>query len=218
MRENLELIYENRFAGMQERRQQIWSVLIRHFFQRWVRPTDTVLDLGPGYCEFINNVTAAKKYALDLNPAFRSRAGHDVNAIVHDLATPWPLQEASVDVVFSSNLLEHLPTKDAVQFCLKECRRVLRNGGRLLLLGPNIRVCPDTYWDFFDHYVPLSDRSLVEALQSTGFTTGKVVSRFLPMTMTGSLPSHPLLVRLYLAFPVVWSLLGKQFFIEACKS
>ena len=41
-------------------------------------------------------------------------------------------------------------------------------GGTLLILQPNIRFLADEYWDFVDHQLPLSDRSVVEALELLG--------------------------------------------------
>jgi SAM-dependent methyltransferase len=146
------------------------------------------------------------------------RAAHDVQVIRHDVREAWPLENASLDVIFSSNFLEHLPSKDALQFCLKEAYRALRPHGRVLLLGPNIRFCPDIYWDFFDHHLPLSDRSLSEVLKLSGFKSIVVIPQFLPFTTKSKVPSHASLVRLYLAIPVVWSFLGKQFFIRAEKT
>jgi SAM-dependent methyltransferase len=217
MAENHEAIYATRFAGKEERRFQVWGELTRRFFQPWIRDSDVVVDLGAGYCEFINNIRAGKKYALDLNPVMRSHCAADVQGLVHDVATTWPLASGSVDVIFSSNFLEHLHSKDQLQFCLQESHRVLRSGGRMLLLGPNIRFCADVYWDFFDHHLPLSDRSLAEAMTLAGFQVNKVIPKFLPYTMTGKLPDHPLLVRLYLALPFFWHIAGKQFFIAAEK-
>ena len=50
-----------------------------------------------------------------------------------------------------------------------------------------------------------------------GFDIKTCIDRFLPFTTQGALPTHPLLVKLYLKFPFVWKLLGKQFFIVAQK-
>ena len=36
--------------------------------QRWIQPGSRVLDLGCGWGEFIRNVQASRKYAMDLNP------------------------------------------------------------------------------------------------------------------------------------------------------
>jgi len=127
------------------------------------------------------------------------------------------LSPRPVDVVFTSNFLEHLPAKKDLTHCLQETSRILRPGGRFIALGPNIRFAFREYWDFFDHYLPLSDRPLVEALEINGFRSDLVIAKFLPYTMKGKMPTHPSLVRLYLAFPLAWRFLGRQFLVVASK-
>jgi len=217
MSECLETIYSKRFAGSEALRDQVWRVLTGDFFQRWVKEDAAVLDLGAGYCEFINNIRAARKYALDLNPSTAAKAATGIIVLTQDVGKPWALPSASLDVVFTSNFFEHLPSKQALQHCMTEALRILRPGGRLLALGPNIRFCADVYWDFFDHHLPLSDRSLTEGLEITGFHTEKVIEKFLPFTMKGKLPPSPALVRAYLKLPWAWTLWGKQFFVVARK-
>jgi SAM-dependent methyltransferase len=217
MSECLETIYSKRFAGSEALRDQVWRVLTCDFFQRWVKEDAAVLDLGAGYCEFINNIRAARKYALDLNPSTAAKAATGIIVLTQDVSKPWALPSASLDVVFTSNFFEHLPSKQALQHCMTEALRILRPGGRLLALGPNIRFCGNVYWDFFDHHLPLSDRSLTEGLEITGFHTEKVVEKFLPFTMKGKLPPSPALVRAYLKLPWAWTLWGKQFFVVARK-
>ena len=114
-------------------------------------------------------------------------------------------------------MAEHLANKFLILDCLRHAFRVLRPGGTLLAIGPNIRFCYHTYWDFFDHYVALSDRSITEALRLAGFRVVKCIDRFLPFTMAGRLPTHPLLVRAYLACPPLWRVMGQQFFVVARK-
>jgi len=217
MEDDLEVIYERRFAGSEQERERVWRVLTSRFFQRWVQPKDVVLDVGAGYCEFINNIQAETKYALDLNPATAERAGSEVSVLSQDVTTAWALPSDSVDVVFSSNFFEHLPAKDVLQHCLREIRRVLRPGGHLLAMGPNIRFCYDVYWDFFDHCLPLSERSLAEALGIVGLQVERAIPRFLPFTMKGKKPPPAALIRLYLQMPVFWKLLGRQFLVVARK-
>lgn len=217
MAQPVEAVYSRRFAGAEEHRRGVWEVLTHHYFQRWVARGDTVLDLGAGYCEFINNIQAAKKLALDLNPATRAKAAPDVQVLSQDVVEPWPLSPASVDVIFSSNFFEHLANKNDLQHCLEQACAALKSGGRLIALGPNIRFCSDVYWDFFDHHIALSDRSLVEALELAGFQAEMVIPQFLPFTMKGKLPASPLLVRVYLGVPLAWKLLGKQFLVVARK-
>ena len=214
---DLQQTYARRFAGAEERRIAVWKTLNRHFFQRWIPTQSTVLDLGAGYCEFINSVEAKQRFALDLNPATARHAAESVKVLAQDVAQSWEIAPSSVDVLFTSNFLEHLATKDLLTHCLREAKRILRPGGRFIAMGPNIRFAYDVYWDFFDHYLPLSDRSLVEALEVNGFKAEVVIPRFLPFTMRGKLPSHSALVRLYLAVPLAWRILGKQFLVIAKK-
>jgi SAM-dependent methyltransferase len=215
MSQDLKTIYSRRFAGIEKSRDQVWKVLTRDYFQQWVNPNDVVLDVGAGFCEFINNIQAGKKIAVDLNPATLQKAAPDVTVISQDVTKDWPVDSGSVDVVFTSNFFEHLSNGKDLLLCLKEIRRVLRPHGLLLAMGPNIRFCSKEYWDFFDHFLALSDRSLAEALEISGFQTESVIAQFLPYTMKGKLPPHPWMVRLYLRVPMFWRILGKQFLIFA---
>lgn len=217
MSETIEKIYAARFAGQEQARLRLWAILTRHFFRQWIKPTDVVLDIGAGYCEFINSISAAKKYALDLNPATPLKAAANVIVISQNVTLAWPIADSSVDVVFSSNFFEHLGSKDDLVRCLEEARRVLRPSGRLIALGPNIRFCFDVYWDFFDHFLPLSDRSMLEALELVGFQEQQVVPRFLPYTMKNRKVPPSVLIRLYLLLPVLWRVFGKQFLVIVRK-
>lgn len=208
--------YAARFKD-EEKRSLVWKELTR-YFQQWIAPKSTVLDLGAGYCEFINNIQAERKYAMDLNPTTQAKAKPEVKVISQDVTQEWPIDSGAIDVVFSSNFLEHIPTKDGLMQCLREAERVLKKDGTLILLGPNIRFCGDVYWDFFDHHLPLSDRSIAEALSLAGLHPQKIIDRFLPFTMQGGPPAHPFLVRAYLMLPLAWPILGKQFLIIAKKS
>ena len=121
-------------------------------------------------------------------------------------------------MAFTSNLMEHLPSKDDVKQLLTEVHRVLKPHGQFIALGPNLRFLLGAYWDFWDHYAPITDRSLVEVLQSVGFTILTDIPRFLPYTTRSALPKAAFLVRLYLSVPLAWRILGKQFVVRAGKA
>jgi SAM-dependent methyltransferase len=215
-RRDLQQIYRTRFAGRADYRVRVWKVLAS-YFSRWVPPEGTVLDLGAGYCEFVNNVRAHVKYGMDLNPDTTNTAGSNVKILQQDCSDSWPLAEAELDTVFTSNFLEHLPNKEAVRRTLSNAYHCLKPGGRFIAMGPNIKYTQGSYWDFFDHYVQLTELSLSEVLSNCGFEIEKLVGRFLPYTMSHGRPYPIWMLRLYLATPPVWPLIGKQFLVIGRK-
>lgn len=215
--QDLQEIYQRRFQRNLEYRNRVWRVLTADFFSRWVRPDHRVLDLGCGYCQFINNIVCAGKYGMDLNPSAADHAAKNVTLLQQDCAARWPIADNVFDAVFTSNFFEHLPAKKDLENTLGEALRCLKPGGRLLALGPNIRYLPGQYWDFFDHHLALTDKSLVEVLEKTGFAIEKNIPRFLPFTMVDGREYPDIFLQLYLRLPIAWPLLGKQFLVVAVK-
>lgn len=215
---DLRTIYAQRFDAMRAYRTAVWRILARDFFQRHIPSDARVLDLGCGYGEFINHIGAGQKFGMDLNPSSRAHLVAGVTLFEQDCSAPWPLPDASLDVVFTSNFFEHLPDKTTLQRTLAEVRRCLAPGGRLIAIGPNIRYLPGEYWDFWDHYLPLTERSLSEGLENLGFAVTTRLPRFLPYRMAGSRPVPRPLICLYLRLPFLWRFFGKQFLVIALKS
>jgi SAM-dependent methyltransferase len=217
MTDDLEALYRQRFEAEQSGRHEVWRVLVGAWFERYLQGVESVLDLGSGWGHFINHVDVPRRYAIDLNPDARRWLDPGVELVAADALDPWPVGDGSLDLVFSSNFLEHLPSREAVSTVLDHAHRHLRPGGRLVLLGPNIRYMAGAYWDFFDHVVPLSERSLSEALVVSGFRLEEVIARFLPATMAGKTVPPSFVIRAYLRLRPAWRLIGKQFLVVAVK-
>jgi SAM-dependent methyltransferase len=208
-------IYRLRFEKNQAYRQQVWQVLVARFFQKYVRPSDAVLDLGCGYGEFINQIRCGARFGMDLNPESPRHLAAGITFLPQDCSEPWALPDGELDLVFTSNFFEHLPSKSALAKTLDQAHRCLKPGGRLIALGPNIKYVPGAYWDFWDHYLELTELSLSEGLRNHGFEIERCVPKFLPYTMANA-PQYPLiLLRLYLALPLAWKILGRQFLLVA---
>ena len=214
-KDELQRAYVLRFTARQQYRDAVWTTLVDEFFQPLVPVNGTVLDLGCGWGEFINHVRAARKIGMDLNPDSRDRLATDVEFLEQNCAEHWPLPDGSLDCVFTSNFFEHLRSKDDLRRTLEEVRRCLRPGGRLICLGPNVKYLAGEYWDFWDHYLPLTELSLRELLELLDFEVERCVSRFLPYVMVRRRPVPMALVRLYVKLPWLWWTLGKQFFVIA---
>lgn len=216
MQKSLKEIYERRFHGLTEKKKKIWDILCNDFFQRFVGRDAIVLDVGAGYCEFINAIKCGKKIAVDLNPDIKKFANPEVQVIVNHSNNLKKIKSDSVDVVFVSNFFEHLYKEDILK-TLSEIHRVLKRGGRFLILQPNLRFWMKDYWSYFDHLTPLDDRSMTEALEIYGFKIVKCIPRFIPSSSKERYRLPLFLLRIYLKLPFLWLFFGQQMFILAEK-
>jgi SAM-dependent methyltransferase len=217
MSRQLQQEYAMRFGCNAQYRVAVWKILTREFFSRWIASDATVLDLGSGWAEFINQIGAGHKFAMDLNPDSDSKVASDVVFLAQDCSEPWDLPEKSLDIVFTSNFFEHLPSKESLRRTLDQAYRCLRPGGRLICLGPNIKYLPGSYWDFWDHHLPLTEASLSEGARLAGFAIEFLRDRFLPYSMSQGFAPPLTFLRIYLRLPLLWRFFGKQFLIVARK-
>lgn len=214
----LDLLYRHRFAESDlPEKNRIWRTLCRDFFSRYVSPADSVLDLACGFGEFINNIEAARKIGIDINPDSPKFLNEDVHFVSARSDAMSEVTDSSIDVVFTSNFLEHLDSKTALLDTFREVRRVLRPGGRFIIMGPNIRYVYDKYWDFLDHHLPLSHVTVDEALAVSGFRSQHIIDRFLPYSTRSKLPKASWIISMYLKLPFAWPFFGKQFLVVARK-
>ena len=191
--------FETRLAE-NPHRATVWTHICR-YLTRWVPADADVLELGAGWCDFANAVTARSVTALDIDATVTRAAGPGVRAVVGDCTDLSRFGDASFDVVLASNLLEHLE-RDAAERMLAESRRVLRPGGRLILIQPNFRLNPKEYFDDYTHVAIYTDRSLRDMLTAMGWTVEHVAARFLPLTMKSRGAGLTFLVPWYLRSPV----------------
>jgi SAM-dependent methyltransferase len=208
--ENLDEIYQLRFTSEDAKaKEAMWGEICR-YLQRFVPLSGAVLDIAADRGHFIRHIQAREKWATDLR-SVQEHLGKDVRFVLADgLKLTDHLPNAYFDVAFMSNYLEHLPSSEAVVDQLRVARDLVKPGGAVLVLQPNIRFVGGSYWDFIDHQTALTDRSLEEAGEIAGLRTRLLIRRFLPYTTKSRMPQHPLLVRAYLNFPPAWRLLGKQ--------
>src|ERR1700691_2369095 len=149
--------YQSRYVPSADR-SVVWPEIVR-FLQPYLQGASTVLDLGAGYCDFVNNVSAPERIAVDYSPASAAFAGPGVKHIISTADDLSQVKTASVDVVFSSNLLEHL-TDDQLCRTMKEILRTLSPRGLFITMQPNYRLAYKTYFDDPTHVKVFSDAAL----------------------------------------------------------
>lgn len=209
---DLQRLYEYRFRHVdQARRDAVWGAVAPYVWERMGRP-QRVLDPAAGRGEFINAVPAGERWAVDQVRHTVGTIAEGAKVIVGDIFET-ELPPAHFDGVFVSNFLEHLATQEEVSALLSRLAAATAPGGRIAIMGPNYRHIAKEYWDFADHKLALTHRTVEEHLYVAGFQAERTIPRFLPYSFTGRLPTASWVVRLYLAMPPAWRLLGKQFLV-----
>jgi SAM-dependent methyltransferase len=203
-------LYEARFDEREiSAKDAVWREIVR-FLQRYVDASAPVLDIACDRGHFVRWVAGSERWATDLRDvsAALPEDVRFVQASGLDLADVVP--NHYFGTVFMSNYLEHLPSSDAVIEQFEVASRLLRPAGRVIVLQPNIRLVGARYWDFIDHKVALTERSLLEAAELAGLRTVDLITRFVPYSTKGRLPANGRLVRAYLMFRPAWLLMGRQ--------
>jgi SAM-dependent methyltransferase len=203
-------LYDARFSEREiSAKDGVWREIVR-YLGRWIDPRYPVLDIACDRGHFVRSVSASERWATDIRDVSTALPADVkfIRASGLDLAKQVPT--GYFGSVFMSNYLEHLGSGDAVIEQLDVAAQLLRPGGHVIVLQPNVRLVGSRYWDFIDHRVALTERSLLEAAELANLRTVELITRFLPYSTKGRLPTAPPLVRAYLAFRPAWWLLGRQ--------
>ncbi|MFH1541429.1 MAG: methyltransferase domain-containing protein [Elusimicrobiota bacterium] len=203
--------FESRYQ-YDKSRKSIWKAICE-YLQREIPNTSTIVELGAGYCDFINQIVANKKYALDSNPKVKNFCSNEV-LFLNSEVTNIDIPNNTVDVVFASNLLEHLNDEE-IDLLFIQLDRVLKKGGKLILLQPNYYYCYREYWDDYTHKKAFSHISLSDLLISRKYVIKLVKKHFIPFSFKSSIPKSYFLTKIYLFLP--WKPMAKQMLIIAQK-
>lgn len=204
--------FQNRYS-FDKRRTKVWQAICE-YMQRFVNAHGTVLDLGAGYCDFINNIIAECKIAVDLNSESGNYCNEDVKFHCSPITNMEFIVDHTVDTVFMSNLLEHLE-HDQLGRTFQEIARVTKAHAKLIILQPNYRYCSREYFDDYTHVKAYSHISLCDFLTSVGYEIIRVEKSFLPFSFKSHLPMSYYLTKLYLSLP--WKPFAKQMLVVAEK-
>lgn len=178
-------------------RTRVWKAIVE-YLQQFIPPSSRVADIGAGYCDFINQVNASTKYALDTNPEVAKLVGSDVQFRQTPSIEQLDLTDRSIDVVHISNVLEHLSHQQCNDL-FDRLEQVFAEHGRIVVIQPNYFYCYRRYWDDFTHVRAFSHVSLRDFLVARGYRIIRLEPRFLPFSFNSFLPKSYTLTRLYLA-------------------
>jgi hypothetical protein len=82
--------YAGAYPWLEERR-SVWREIAR-YVRRDAPDVGTLVELGPGYCDFINQFPASRKIGFDLNPEMAAFAASDARPLPARPADPDPAE------------------------------------------------------------------------------------------------------------------------------
>ena len=144
---------------------QIVKTRIKKYIPKFLKiPLQKIKFLFLSRIALIQWYQLSKKDLIKLELGSGSKKGDngfttvDINGanISWDLTNGIPLKDNSVDLIYSSHLLEHIAFKELILF-LKECKRILKNNGVFSVCVPNAGYYLNAYFKgetFEKNYYP----------------------------------------------------------------
>lgn len=195
--------YETIRLSYTPKRKIVWQEICNFLNQRYISKDSRVLELGCGYGDFIGNINAREKVAIEISPFFKPyiESYEDITLHSGDVMKVLPqLSKNSFDVVFASNLFEHFDHSE-IKKLLQLTTQVLVKGGKLIVIQPNFQLCAPYYFDDWTHKSVFSHISFADMLEANNFHIQKCLKKFLPFSFKTRLPISRLLVRMYINSP-----------------
>jgi SAM-dependent methyltransferase len=194
------------------KRENAWRAIVDNLKAHFSGAT-SALEIGAGYCSFINALTVPKRYALDESDVVQEYAAEGVTPIVGDVSNLSAFSDGTLDRVLASNIFEHL--EDETFACtLAEVKRVLAPGGKLIIMQPNFAYAYREYFHDYTHKKIFTHVGLKGHLEAAGFSIEVIIPRYMPYSADSvKLPAPTWLIRLYLMLP--WRPMAKQMLVIA---
>ena len=194
---NSEKYFSSRFTE-DFRRKYIWKV-IANYVDQLLPSSERTLELGAGYCDWINSTKAKEKYATDMSNVIEKHADSDVSVLVKN-STEIDFGGMQFDRIQASNFLEHLDDHE-LEKTISRINSLLASNGYLVLIQPNYRYTYKKYFDDYTHKKVFTHISLVDLFIGNNYSPVIVKKKFLPFTLKSKLKFGYKLINLYLHSP-----------------
>lgn len=143
--------YDSKYTGDMRRMANQRAGLLQPYLALW-KP-GIILELGCGIgalASAVQTLTGAEVHGVDASPSgVKAAKSAGIKALVTDLNTPLPFKDNTFDLVYSDQLVEHIFRTD---FLFSEAYRILKPGGRLVTITPNLTFWFNRFLFFFGIY------------------------------------------------------------------
>lgn len=140
---------------------------------RHVQPPGDFLEIGPGHGGLARAAQRAgwRYRAVEASPVLASELRRQGFDVVEAWVPPVPAPDASQDVVYADQVLEHMAGIDQARALVADAARVLRPAGVLFIVVPDYLKEGAFFWDVdYTHNFVTTERRVRQLLYDGGFS------------------------------------------------
>ena len=178
------------FGASRRRRVEQSRLALLH---RFAGPPGDLVEIGPGDGSLAARaVEAGWRYrAVEASPALAADLRARGFAVTEAWAPPIPADDASCDVIYADQVLEHMAGVDAARAFVAEGLRALRPGGVLFVVVPDYLKERAFFWDVdYTHNFVTTERRVRQLLYDGGFEIAATVRSIGAATGSASGATH----------------------------
>jgi SAM-dependent methyltransferase len=142
--------------------------------QRFQQPPGDMYEIGPGHGTLAEQAVAAgwRYTAIEASSILVEVLRAKGLTVIESWTPPIPIPDASADVVYADQVLEHMSGIDAARQFTAEALRALRPGGVFFVVVPDYLKERAFFWDVdYTHNFVTTERRVRQLLNDGGFET-----------------------------------------------
>ena len=114
--------------------------------------------------------------AIEPSPQLSAQLRERGFEVAEAFTPPFPYEDASADIVYADQVVEHMSGIDAARLWVSEAMRVLRPGGTLFVVVPDYLKEREFFWDIdYTHNFITTERRMRQLLYDGGFDVTRMV-------------------------------------------
>ena len=140
---------------------------------RYASAPGDMVECGPGHGSLADQAVAAgwRYTAIEASPILVDVLRKKNLKVIESWTPPIPVPDASADVVYADQILEHMSGIDAARQFTAEALRALRPGGIFFVVVPDYLKERTFFWDVdYTHNFVTTERRVKQLLNDGGFT------------------------------------------------
>jgi len=131
-----------------------------------------ILEVGVGEGKFLAHCGKENAVGMDVwEEGVKRLCAQGFDVRYHDAAKPFPFKDASFDIVYSEQVIEHIA--DGASF-VKEINRVLKTGGKAMIRTVDVTRTGLAFYGDYTHVHPYTKGSLYSIMADHGFEVDEI--------------------------------------------